>query len=161
MDRMITEIDAALRRELFTVALQATLALVDICGALESRTGRASGDAFKAWFSEHIAPKYEEFSAADAYELRCGMLHQGRSASKQYKAILFMLPGQRTLMHQCIADDAYILDLETFCADVVLAVQRWWKENEASEPVRSNAESLVRIRENGFLPYLAGPAVLA
>ena len=42
MDILLDEIEKALNEEMYLVALQATLALPDICGALEAEDGKAT-----------------------------------------------------------------------------------------------------------------------
>ena len=56
--------------------------LPDICGALESDNGFASGERYKAWYDAWLGPKYAEvgmhysFTADDLWYLRCALAHQ-------------------------------------------------------------------------------------
>lgn len=162
MDRLIEEIRAALRANMFTLALQGTLALVDICAALGSDDGRTRGSRFKAWFEENLGGKYQWLSPDDVYQLRCGMLHQGRMASDQYEAIIFTLPdASGNLFHNNRINDALNLDLVTFCDDIISAAEAWWEANRTSDPVRSNSADLAQIRPNGLAPYMVGMPILA
>lgn len=162
MDRLIEEIRAALRANMFILGLQGTLALVDICAALSSDDGRTRGTRFKAWFAENLGHRYHLLSAEDVYQLRCGMLHQGRTASDQYDAIMFTLPvSGGNYWHNIVANNALNLDLVTFCEDIIGAAELWWAANQAVEPVRTNSEDLVRLRLDGLAPYMVGRPVLA
>ena len=72
---MIRQIRAAIAAELPYVALFGILALPDICGALESENGKATGPKYKAWLTANVP---EEAAIADMlYGLRCSLLHQG------------------------------------------------------------------------------------
>lgn len=159
MDRLTQEVRQALESGLWVVALQGTLALIDICAALDSEDGRTRRTRFEAWFSKYLGTKYPWFSAADAYQLRCGLLHQGRSSSGRYGSIAFNLPGG-VRVHNNIMDDIYVLDLNEFCDDVIGTVERWWHISKDSEPARSNSEHVVRVRPDGMPPSISGVPLL-
>lgn len=162
MERLIEEIRAALRANMFTLGLQGALALIDICAALNADDGRTCGTRFKTWFRENLGEAYERFSSDDVYQLRCGMLHQGRMASEQYSAVVFTLPdGQGNVVHNFMVDDALILDLKTFCDDIIRAVEAWWVTNRDTEPIITNAQDVARLRPDGLEPFVAGVPVLA
>lgn len=162
MYRLIEEIRAALRANMFTLALQGTLALVDICAALGSDSGRTNRSLFEAWFQKNLGGKYPLLGADDVYQLRCGMLHQGRMSSKQYEAIIFTLPHpSETVLHNNRFNDALNLDLVEFCDDIITAAELWWAANRTADPVLSNSADLARIRPGGLEPYVVGLPVLA
>lgn len=160
MDGLIDEIRRALQAKLYAVSLQTTLALIDICGGLDAPNGRSTGKTFTAWFKKYVSPTYEDFSPDDAYRLRCGMLHQGKAHADQYAAVLFILPNPFFQIHRSIADDTYLLDLDTFCTDILDVVEAWWATNRHREPVRTNSEALVAVRPEGLSPFIVGSPVL-
>ena len=162
VDQLIGEIRSALRSGAFTLALQGTLACVDICAALSSTDGRTTGAHFKAWFEAHVPNPYARLSADDAYQLRCGMLHQGRASADQYGAILFTLPdGRGNVFHNNVLNDALNLDLVTFCTDILDAADGWWQSAKDTDPVAANVQHLVQLRPDGLAPYIVGIPVLA
>lgn len=162
VDQLIHEIRAALKAGAYTLALQGTLACIDICAALSSADGRTTGSHFRTWFDAHLSRSYGQLSAIDAYKLRCGLLHQGRASTDQYEAIVFTLPdGRGNVFHNNIINNALNLDLMTFCADVLDAASAWWESARHEEPVASNARHLVRVRAAGLAPYIVGVPVLA
>ncbi len=136
------------------------MALVDICASLSEPDGITRRSVFKAWYLEHVAPRAGLLSADDAYLLRCGMLHQGRAHSDQYEAIVFTFPGPFT-MHGNVSDGALNLDIGIFCRTITDVASHWWTANQDVEPVRSNAEHLIRYRAEGLAPYFVGMPVLA
>jgi hypothetical protein len=162
MDRLIEEIRAALHANMFTLALQGSLTLIDICGALDSETGWAKPDKFKAWYTQHLSAGFEYLSADAAYELRCGIIHQGRSRSKDETTVVFFtLPNPVITINQGWHDGALSFDLVHFCETILGSVEAWWQSNQDVEPVKSNADGVVRIRPEGLPPKYIGLPVLA
>jgi hypothetical protein len=169
IDRLIDEVRAALEARLFTAALISTLSLVDMCGALASPDGRSTGEDFRAWFSANVPREYAEFDARDAWDLRCGLLHQGHAKGKNYATILFTLPDrQGNVFHSNHFEGiggqsarALNLDLCTFVLDLLDAIGAWWRAHQSVEPVAHNAKSLARIRLNGMAPYMTGMPLFA
>lgn len=161
MDRMIREIRGALEARLFGLALQGSLALVDICGGLTARDGIARGATFKAWFTANLGEEYPELSPEDVWQLRCGILHQGRAKSCNYDALLFTLPdGRGNSVHHARINDVLNLDLILFCTSLLDAVEVWWRDNRLIEPIWSHSRHIVRVRPNGLEPYIVGLPVL-
>jgi hypothetical protein len=155
MERLIAEVRAAYRANLFTLSLQGCLVLVDICGALESSDGRSTGLRFKQWFETNVVPSGTFVTPEDAWLLRCGMLHQGRSSSSAYKSIVFSLPdGRNNTFHNLVFREILNVDLGHFIEEVLGAASVWWASNQAIGPVAGNAVMLVRIRNDGMSPVI-------
>ena len=53
MELILKEIERALDAKLYYLALQASLTLPDICGALQSDNGKATGDKYIAWYDTY------------------------------------------------------------------------------------------------------------
>lgn len=163
IERLADEIRAAVGQRQYALALMSTMALVDICGALDAQNGRSEGKRFRAWFEANVAGATARLEAADAWALRCGLLHQGRMRGAGYDHVLFSLPGGSS-MHGNIFDiggkKALNLDLRFFVDDVVSAAERWWSKNKAVEPVATNALHLARVRTNGLSPFIIGAALI-
>lgn len=159
MDELIIDVRKALIAGLFPLSLQSALALVDVCAALSSPDGRTRRTKFEAWFAEHAAST-SSLSPADAYELRCGLIHQGRASAKDYDAVIFTLPG-RVRLHNVILDDVLCLDLATYCNDLLNVIDTWWQGHRTVEPVRTNAEATIRVRPDGFRNLVVGSPILA
>lgn len=162
MERLISEIRAAVQGGAWILALQGSMACIDICAALASQDGRTSRTHFKQWFQQHLAQRYPNLSDSDVYQLRCGLLHQGRAAGSQYSALIFTLPlASGNYFHNNVINDALNLDLGTFCNDVLDVAENWWQNAQGTEPVKTNAEALLQIRPQGLAPYMVGMPVLA
>lgn len=158
MESLFVEIRKALEAELWTLALNGALVLPDICGALASPDGIARGVHYKAWFEEYMGADYPMLDPQDCWELRCGLLHQGRAATGNYDRILFTAPPM--VMHNNRLNNGLNIDIGIFCDDLVNAAERWYHVSRAIEPVKSNADLLMRWHPNGYSPYIEGYPVL-
>lgn len=103
---LIAEVRAAFEAELYIASLTLLLTIPDVCASLASPDGRTSAKAYTAWASEYLdlppapAVTFDKkrrlgklatdmaldaldrapFSAADLYQLRCAVNHNGSSA---------------------------------------------------------------------------------
>lgn len=80
MDELIAQIRQASASGLYYLALLGALTLPDICGALNSENGRASGPKYRDWLRKYIPEQADE--ADDIYGPRCSLLHQGQAKPK-------------------------------------------------------------------------------
>lgn len=165
IERLVEEIQVSLQHRMFSVALMATMALVDICAALESPDGQTDRSKFKTWFATNVPREIAYIDPADAYQLRCGLLHQGHMRGANYDLIIFTLPNNSgTVLHgnifQSTGGSALNLDVRIFVNDLLGAIGRWWIGNRANDPVRANADALARIRKNGLPPHIVGMPVI-
>jgi len=167
MDEMINEIRQALNARLWTLSLQGSLALIDICGAMSRPSGNGNKQSFEAWYLNNVGATYPELAAFDVWRLRCGLIHQGRLTSSQYEAIMFFIPdGRGNVMknfqfHQADGGRALSTDLVSFCNDILEAVELWWQTVPYFDPQKTNAELLVRLRPDGMMPYIQGIPMIA
>lgn len=143
------------------LALTGTLALPDMCAALESDIGTTTGARYKAWVSTWIAPEYADLDADELWRLRCSMIHQGRSETADYERIIFVAPNSGTSFHNNVFDNALNLDLPTFCGDVMDAVRRWETSMQGNANYELNIQSLMRWHPKGLSPYIVGVPVLS
>src|SRR5207247_2370194 len=99
----------------------ASLALPDICGALESPDGEANPQRYKDWWNSWMASAYPQVTSTDIYSMRCGVVHQGRFGHPkiQFARILFTLSPRHNVIQIMEINDALTLDATTFCRNVV------------------------------------------
>ncbi len=164
MDRLTTEIEKAMDAELFYAAVVLSLMLPDICAALESDDGETRGARYKAWCETWFLTNYPRLTGEDLYNLRCGVVHQGRLGHRnmQYARILFTVPNdQNNFFHNNIINDALNLDVMTFCNDMVRAIDRWFVEKCDEPNVLANLPRLVQYHPNGLAPYMVGMPLIA
>lgn len=159
MESLFEEIRRALDAELWTLALNGALVLPDICGALNAPDGVARGAHYREWFNTYISPDYPKLDAQDCWELRCGLLHQGLATTGNYERILFTAPP--AMFHNNTLNGGLNLDIGTFCEDLVSAAERWYHVSRELEPVKTNAQRMMRWYPNGLPRYIDGYPVLA
>jgi len=58
MRNVLDQIERALEANLYYLALFVSLAIPDICGALGSDDGCATGAKYTKWFDEHVVPQF-------------------------------------------------------------------------------------------------------
>lgn len=155
-----TDIIKALDAELWTAALTSALALPDICGALASDEGRASGTHYRTWFAENLGDLYPLLPAEDAYQLRCSLLHQGRSSTRQYSRILFTPDIRTHTFHNNLLYGVLNLSIRQFSIDLAETAGRWYVDHFNDPNVRRNRKMLMRWHEEGFPPFITGVPVL-
>src|ERR1043165_600714 len=119
IDNVLVEIERALSKRFYYLALVTALSLPDICAALESSDGRSVTKRYKAWYKLHLGARssMEHLSEDDCFSLRCGVVHQGRFglAGSQYSRVIFALPHNNNIFVGCISEDAYFVSIVEFC----------------------------------------------
>lgn len=170
MHELLDELDRVADSGMCYVALYTALTIPDMCGALQSDNGRASGPKYKAWFDQWVAPSYTvgpdrvpSLSGETCYAYRCGLLHQGRSMHENlgYSRILFVEPGSGMVLHNNVMNDALNLDIPTFVRDITSAARRWLQEIKGSEVFESNFEHFMKRHAGGLRPYIVGVDVIS
>lgn len=164
MEFILREIEKALDCGLYYLALQSTLTLPDICGALQSDNGRATGEKYKNWYkncADFSDPN--TLSAEDCYSFRCSCLHQGSTLHEDssYKRILFLVPNNViTLVGYSVINDALHINIETFCRNMISAVRRWESSAKTTPNFIKNYEKVIKLHPLGIAPYIVGLPVI-
>lgn len=133
------------RAQRFHIALVAALALPDICSALESSDGQATGVKYKAWVDKWLSPKYGDatgtsLSGETCYYYRCAVLHQNRSLHPKlrFDRVAFLEPNVSITMHDCVINNVLVVDIPTFCQDMADAVSEWIRLAEITADYKVN-----------------------
>ena len=166
MDDYLNQIEMAAKTNgLYYLSLGASLTIPDICGALESTDGIATGARYKAWFDANALPPYRNFlSGEDCYRFRCSFLHQGTTGHPQssYSRIVFIEPGATgTVAHLNVMNDALKIDVKRFTLDMVVSAKMWLACVKGTEPYESNLNKFVRRYPQGLAPYIVGVPVIS
>ena len=167
MEQLLNEIRIAMDNKLYFVALQAALTIPDICGAIESDNGIATGEKYCRWYDKYAKHRIGHFAMAeDIYLFRCSLLHQGTSIpsprGKQkatYSKIIFAAPYSDSLtIHNCVNMEVLSIDIEIFCNGLIEAAEDWKsdmkKENNAN--YNNNVVKTIRYYPDGIPPYIVG-----
>jgi hypothetical protein len=163
MEELVRQIRVAAEAGLYYLALFGVLALPDICGALASDNGRASGARYKAWLRENVP---EQAAEADLiYGLRCSLLHQGNALPHGgHFPIAFTLPGDGQLhnLSTVVGDDRVgWTSIPLFIEEVTRGAENWLSSYKDTERVKRNMEKFARLRPEGLPPHFSGSPVVA
>lgn len=174
MKLLLEQIEKGLGAHLYYLSLFVALSIPDICGALESDDGQATGKKYKAWVDHYLVrarpDKYgDRLSAEHIWQFRCALLHQGRTrhANCEYKRIMFFEPGIDTGikgLHCCIVgeklkDKSLMIDLQQFCTDIVSGVNLWLINNQTNSNYIANYKNFIRCHPNGISPVFGAPVI--
>jgi hypothetical protein len=163
MDELIRQIRAASEAGLYYLALFGALALPDICGALESDDGRASGSKYKAWLRDNVTSQ-----AADAeliYGLRCSLLHQGSALPHKglfplaFNSSAPEVPQLHNLSTVVNGQRIGWLSIPLFVAEVTTAAESWCARFGTTAMVTRNMEKFARLRPEGVPGHFRGPVI--
>lgn len=165
MEIILRQIDRASQAGLFYVTLFSALAVPDICGALESVDGQATGQKYQQWFDRHVGARYAgSFTGEDCYDFRCAMLHQGRTFHPRgrYSKILFVVPTPAgNVFHNNILNDALNLDVRLFCQDMISGALQWLRAVANDPNFIRNSREMVQVYPEGLAPYIVGTPIIA
>ncbi len=158
MRNLLEQIQKGLEYNLYFLSLFTALSMPDICGAIESQDGKATGAKYETWFNKYVASQYEGFlTSAHSNKLRCTYLHQGSSQhyKSHYSRVLFIEPSNTTKVriHKGILNDVLIIDVRIFCLDIINGVNQWLKKVENTESYKANCDKFMRRYPNGLHPY--------
>ena len=164
MDELLDQIEASLNSGQFYLALYASLAVPDICGALGSKNGEATGNRYKAWFDKYVAKKYNgNLDGGNCYAFRCSALHQGRAKHRNlgYRQIFFADPASGNVFHNNVLNDALNIDVRLFCQDIVNGARAWLKDMINEPNFNANYPHFLKRHKGGLAPYIRGIDVFA
>jgi hypothetical protein len=164
MQDLLEQIKQGLQSDLYYLSLFVALSIPDICGAIDSSNGEASGHKYINWFDKYVAPKYGNFlKGSDCYKFRCSLLHQGstRHPKSSYSRILFIEPNAINGVFHCIVlNDALNIDVGKFCNDMTEGVKLWLAEVETTDLFKKNYDKFIKRYPNGLPPYIVGAPVI-
>lgn len=163
MKELILELNKCLKYNLFITGLNTALIIPDICGAMESSDGLATGAKYKAWFDKYVAAKYGgRLSGQDVYKVRCASLHQGTFNKNydEFDKIIFQLPSPLGGAHNVLIDDALVLQVEYFIRDIVEGLKEWESNMQGNLIYEENYKNSIKYLPNGLKGYIGGFPVI-
>jgi hypothetical protein len=163
---LIDAIRKAIATENWFGALFMSLALPDICSALE-QPARKVGERYRDWFRRYLASKYDDpptwagipvrFTADDSYLFRCSLLHQGMAEDDKQRTTFDRIhfvepPGNFNVIHQNMMGDTLQLQVDIFCEDYCRAAERWLHDVETDAEIQQRMAKLITIHPVSSLP---------
>ncbi|MFD1770850.1 hypothetical protein [Sphingobacterium suaedae] len=155
MDKLIQELEVLVNHQLYVAGLTLALAIPDICAALESEDGKATGAKYKLWAERYLIPNYDGMvTASDFYKLRCASVHQGKLHHHldNYDKIIFKLPVEENefMMHRNTIYNTLQLSAKIFINEIVEAYYNW-KDNNSNNPnLTKNLRECFTFHANGY-----------
>ena len=156
LEKYTDAVQHSLRSQNWFGALFLSLAMPDICGALETPDDQV-GVRYRRWFDKYVAEQYapQLFSASDCYYLRCAALHQGLAehSKSQIKQVVFITPppGGIVIHSNFIesADGSFVLQLQIdiFCQQICSGVLKWRADVQANGEVQSRIAELLEFQD--------------
>jgi hypothetical protein len=164
---LLDQIDSSSSGGNFFVALIASLAVPDICGAMESPNGKASPAAYMSWFDSWVSSAYITngtplIDGTTCYYYRCAALHQARAQHPKlgYSRIIFIEPGHGLVMHRNVLNDVLNIDVRIFCSDITHGARQWLDQRGLHSLVRKNLSESMQRYPNGLPPFIVGIPVI-
>jgi len=150
------EMDKCLNAECFWALLHIVVVLPDICAALEHPKGDTTGEAgrcYEDWCSRYW-PSSTTILPRRRWEIRCALLHQGRTALRDGETFSYISPaaaGSRVHEYVDRNEPNTTLEVDKMAAEVKVAVRAWFVDLlklDDKDTKRTNVER--------YLPQLAG-----
>lgn len=164
MEDFLQQIEKALSYNLYYIALQSTLTLPDICGALQSIDGTATKTKYIDWYNTYFLRK-TFLSADDCYYFRCSNVHQGKTTHQNstYSRILFVEPSEKKsiVLNNNIINGALNIDVNIFCTDMIASVRNWLTLVKNDQTFQKNYSSFIKRYPNGLPPYIVGVPIIS
>ena len=154
-----------------------TVAIPDICSALESQNNNSDPKKYQNWFNKYItklAPnKYGsngQLKAGHLWSIRCSLFHQGATSDKKdYARLLFLEPGTsgyKSLksLHCCIVgaeteNKSLLINIGQFCNDMIKGAEQWMDEKKNDEVYKQNIDKLIKRYPKGIAPVIGAPVI--
>ena len=125
--------------------LHVIVCLPDICTALESNDGKATGDKYRKWCNRYF--RHQFLNGAERYEMRCKLLHQGRARTKatiRYSRFEFGQPASSGHCdHMRVDGKTLHVDVTNLYGETRIAIREWVKDME-SGPNSQRATNVAR-----------------
>jgi hypothetical protein len=159
------EMERCRRSAAYWALLHITVCLPDLCAALQSANGEATGQRYVKWCNTYLPNKI--LSGAERYCMRCKVLHQGRATTDKpgrYVGFSFGQPSpQGHVDHLRVDGDCLNVDVGCLANEVQAGANKWARTLEANRNSADarhafkNLSSLVQVRQLSFpVPMPAG-----
>lgn len=155
INKIIQDIDKALRAEAYLSALALALTLPDICAKVAYKDNNGNKERYIKWFDEYVVSECDKndkmpyISGEVAYNLRCNFLHQGtpnidseKIENEQCKITNFKLCVQKTKdipiygeassISSNSSDKEYCLNIQLFCLMLQTSCLKYYNNNKES-----------------------------
>ncbi len=161
---MLEEIRTAVSGHMIWSALALTVALPDICAAMETPKQKP-GTRYQRWYEQWVDEEKAGLDAAECYKLRNAILHSGTTWQHlgNRPRPVFFHPDRSGTMHNIILKrggrTVLAVDLVLFCNAIVGAVERWLESKRGNAAVQNNLRYAIRVHPDGLPGFVSGPVI--
>lgn len=167
METILDEVERALEAQLWYAAVALALTIPDVCASLEATpNARRDGQRarYLAWCRKNLPDDYG-LDPELCWDLRSGVLHEGRYKHKRFDRVAFTVPSESSgTIHniELVTPQGTILPLSVplFCAQIVQSARAWYATNKDKPQVREKLKRLPQLTSDGLAPYVRGPITL-
>lgn len=166
MDPILNEIRRTLSAELWYAAITLSLTLPDICATLQADSkARKDGQKarYKRWCRDNIPESIGYLSDDLCWELRCGVVHEGRLRHRSFDRIRFTVPpggGVHNIVLEMGGVRTLTFHVPNFCNDLIYSAEQWYARRKDHPNVKANIDNLVQPQIDGLLPLFDGVVVI-
>lgn len=161
LEVLIDQMRRCIIADLWFPALVTALTLPDICGAIESDNGKATGAKTKSWMRRHLpTAQGNEEAAKLIWELRCSLLHQASMRVTNPRAVAFFVPRPDHIeLHNVAVEfedgETYILlSVPEFVEEIATTVEQWISSVRSTRRFATNVANCAHLRTDDL-----GPAI--
>lgn len=163
MQSLIAAVNQCCSQQNWYAALYMALTMPDICAKLEDPDSKESGKRYRAWFDIYLKPTYKSpfhgpdfhfLNAGDLWALRCSLLHEGTDeiSHQRSREVLRKFKFTTQGMHCGQMNDVLVLNVSTFCAEMIAAVELWLSVKQGDPKIRERVSEMAVIEQQGFSP---------
>ncbi|MEG6453307.1 hypothetical protein [Enterobacter cloacae] len=149
MERFVKAIRQSVEDKNWLAATFIALTMPDICSAVQNPYERKVGIRYKAWFERYLKNSFRAgdviFTAEDCYQFRCRCLHEGILRRAEDEKFHLTPPNPLLFMHLCYLNGKIQLQVDIFCEQMCLAVERWIEDMRPYPAVASRMNELIEI----------------
>jgi hypothetical protein len=161
LHRYLADIHHAMNAGAFYSALALSVAIPDICGAIEYPNEKG-GKRYREWFDQWCAMLKSYLTAEDCYAIRCSYLHQGVDEFGGSSAIAARLTHIEFTVGQVAgggwslsyvpssqgpeAKGAMRIPVEDFCRDMTTSADAWCRSRADDPRIAAALSRLIEFR---------------
>lgn len=184
---LVDQLEAAIESKFYFLALASALTVPDIAGAISSDDGKATREKYVEWYEAWVRPRSiknltqemaergftldkipsdqaNPLNGQNCYFYRCAMLHQARSThdKSKFSRVIFIEPNTtENRLHYEQINDALLIDLPSFCREVVQGFGAWIDDAKETENYKRNIAQTIQRYPDGLPDYIGGVPVIS
>ncbi|MBC2858837.1 hypothetical protein [Stappia sp. 28M-7] len=169
LERIVRDIQQAIKVKLYYPALLVALTIPDICmGLTLNKSDFVKKNHYIEFINRYTTEQSLGLDGTSCYQLRGGLVHRADLRGHAYfdnTHVIFTVPESRGHIHALtlVVEDkrAAMFDLELFCQAMIGAARKWYEDHKNDPMVVENLKNLIRWCPEGLPPFVGGLPVVA